>query len=313
MHLRNPVPGFLLPLAIAAATVFLTAAHADSNKPLLSGPFFMNQVSVWGSPAGYDYVLTNGFYHFQVGWIEPLAENNQGLFGETYFETNGNLNISPFTSDLGTTFNLKPIRYLEFGLSYNRLLFHNSMVTFARPGSNENHPAKELYTPDRILSSGKEVGGADIFTYQANLTFDAGPTQFFLYGSRKLLDIDARGKDFVYEYGDDLLIRTRDRVNHLEGVFSVDLKPWSLFRKVSFEGFELRDRYWNTDHTALQKNLISFGLTGFRLGKNPARQRRGLDMSVGYWTTHDQIPEGDVAESFMLIADWKWNIHFLKI
>src|SRR3954464_13617370 len=109
-----------------------SAVQADTIKPLLFfGPFFMNQVSAWGSPAGYDYVMTNGFYHFQVGWIEPLSDSRHGIFGETYFETNGNLNISPFTSDMGTTFNLKFIRYLEVGLSYNRLLYHNSMVAFA--------------------------------------------------------------------------------------------------------------------------------------------------------------------------------------
>ncbi|HKP94257.1 MAG TPA: hypothetical protein VJ385_00745 [Fibrobacteria bacterium] len=320
MHSRFPVPRFVrsavlrsAALAALATALIAPAIPADTIKPLLFGPFFMNQVSVWGSPAGYDYVMTNGFYHFQVGWIEPLADGRKGLFGETYFETNGNLHVSPFTSDLGTTFNLKPIRYLEFGLSYNRLLYHNSLVSFARPGSDEKHPPRELYTPPEVLASGREVGGADVFTYQINFTLDMGRTQLYLFGSRQLWDVDAKGKDFVYEYGDDLLIRTRDRVNHANGVFSLDLRPWSLFRSVSFQGLEVRDRYWHSDHTELQKNLISFGITGFRLGRNPEHQRRGLDLSVGYWTYHDQIPEGDVAKSFMVIADWKWNIHFLKM
>jgi hypothetical protein len=63
----------------------------------------------------------------------------------------------------------------------------------------------------------------------------------------------------------------------------------------------------------LDRNLLSFGITGLRWGRNPARQRRGLDLSLGYWTEHDQIPAGEVAESFVILADWKWNIHFLKI
>ncbi|MDB5050438.1 MAG: hypothetical protein JWO30_3509 [Fibrobacteres bacterium] len=272
----------------------------------------MNQVSIMASPVGYDYVLTNGFYHFQVGWIEPLSESNKGLFGETYFETNGNLNISPFTSDVGTTFNLKPIRYLEFGLSYNRLVFHNSMLAFARPGDTPP-PEKELYTPDKILSADKSVGGADIFAYQANLTFDIGKTQLYFQASRTLWDVDAKGKDYVFEYEDELLIRTGDRVNYGLAQFSIDLRPWSLFRTVSFQGFDLRDQYWNTDHTSSEKNLVSVGITGFRMGRNPEHQRRGLDFSVGYWTAHDQIPEGDVAKSIVLLADWKWNIHFLKM
>ncbi len=272
----------------------------------------MNELNITGSPAGYDYVLTNGYYHFQAGWIEPLAESSKGLFGETYFETNGNLNISPFTSDLGTTFNVKPIRYLEFGLSYNRLIFHNSMLSFSTK-TNTDPPDKSFYAPDEILTGSKELGGADMFTYQANLTFDIGKGQLYFFVSRTLWDIDAKGKSFVYEYGDEFLIATRDRVNNALAQFSWDMQPWSLFRTVSFQGFELRDEYWIADHTELEKNLVSFGITGFRLGRNPEQQRRGLDFSVGYWTLHNQIPKGEPAKSFLLMADWKWNIHFLKM
>jgi hypothetical protein len=306
---RFPIrkPGRWLP---ALACLPLLAA-ADTVKPLAFGPFFMNQLSISGSPAGYDYVLTNGFYHFQVGWIEPIAQTHAGLFGETYFETNGNLNISPFTSDVGTTFNLKPLRYLEFGLSYNRMMFHNSMVSFARPTGGGVD--KKLYLPDEVLSDNKEPGGADIFAYQANFTFDLGPTQFYFAGSRTLWDIDAKGKDYVYEYGDGLLLRTRDRVNNLTAQMTLDLRPFSLFQGVSFFGLVFRDQYWITAQTDLEKNLVSAGLTGFRLGRNPERLRRGLDLSVGYWTIHDQIPSGDFGKSIVILADWQWNIHVLKI
>jgi hypothetical protein len=284
-------------------------AYADSVKPLMFGPFFMNQLSMEGSPAGYDYVLTNGFYHFQVGWFEPIAQGAEGIFSETYFETNGNLNISPFTSDVGTAFNVKPLRYLELGLSYNRMLFHNSMVTFP----NGNKPDRELYRPDEVLRKHSELGGADIFTYQANLTFDLGPAQFYLSDSLSLWDIDAKGKEYAYEYGDGLLISTRDRVNTVLAQATFDTRPHSLFRKVSFVGFAIRDQFWHTVKSEMSKNLVSAGITGFRVGRNSRFQRRGLDLSVGYWTLHDQIPSGHIAESLMLIADWQWNIHVLKI
>jgi len=298
----------LAPLTLAVMAPFV---RADTVKPLLFGPFFMNQVSMVASPAGYDYALTNGFYHFQVGWIEPIAQTNGGIFRETYFETNGNLNISPFTSDVGTTFNVKPLRYLEFGLSYNRMLFHNSMVSFATQG--DVPPPKEQYRPDEILSNDKEMGGADIFTYQANLTFDMGPAQFYFAGSRTLWDIDAKGKNYVFEYGDGLLLGIRDRVNNFMAQATLDLRPHSLFRRVSFVGLSVRDQYWQTDQTKLEKNLVSAGITGFRLGRNPRFQRRGLDLSLGYWILHDQIPSGDIAKSLVLIADWQWNIHVLNI
>jgi hypothetical protein len=296
-------------LAALALSLLRPLADADSVKPLMFGPFFMNQVNLTGSPAGYDYMLTNGFYHFQVGWIEPLSENSKGFFGQTYFETDGNLNVSPFTSDVGTTFNLKPFRYLEFGLSYNRLMFHNSMVSFA----DSVIPPKSQYTPDAIFSAPKDLGGADIFTYQANLTFDVGRAQLYLFASRALWDIDAKGKNFVFEYGDGILIKTRDRVNNLLAQFSVDMRPWSLFRRMSFMGFDVRNQYWVTTQTRLERNLLSLGITGIRMGRNPEHQRRGLDLSVGYWTLHDQVPKDDVAKSIVLLADWKWNIHFLKM
>jgi hypothetical protein len=294
---------------MAALLSLSIPARGDSVKPLLFGPFFMNQVSVAGSPAGYDYMLTNGFYHFEVGWNEPFSENSQGFFGQTYFETSGNLNVSPFTSDLGTSFNLKPFRYLEFGLSYNRLVFHNSMISF----QDSLIPDKSRYSPDAIFSGSKDLAGADIFTYQANFTFNILRTQLYLYASRALWDIDATGKKFVFEYGDGLLIKRRDRVNNLLAQYSIDLQPWSLFRRNSFTGLVLRNQYWSTAQTGLERNMVSFGITGLRRGRNPERQRRGLDLSVGYWTQHDQIPAGDVAKSFVLLADWKWNIHFLKI
>jgi hypothetical protein len=298
-------------VAIVSALI-TSVVLADSIKPLIFGPFFMNQVSITGSPVGYDYVLTNGFYHFQAGWIEPLSENSKGLFAQTYFETNGNVNISPFTSDIGTTFNVKPIRYLEVGLSYNRMLYHNSLLVF-QGDSNGPAPAKSEYSPRKVLTYAKELGGADLFTYQANLTFDIGKTQLYLFVARRLWDIDAKGSAFAYEYGDEFLIATRDRINNAMAQFSLDLRPWSLFRTVSFLGFDLRDEYWLSDHTELEKNLVSFGINGFRFGRNPEHQRRGLDLRLGYWTMHDQIPSGEVAKSLLIMADWKWNIHFLKM
>ena len=281
MPFRLPRSSFRILVSLTLAAL-CAGARADSVKPLQFGPFFMNQISMVGSPAGYDYALTNGFYHFQVGWFEPIAQGKDGIFGETYFETNGNLNVSPFTSDVGTTFNVKPLRYLELGLSYNRMVFHNSMVSFPAT-KDEKQPAKELYRPDQVLShSTKEMGGADIFTYQANLTFDLGPTQFYFAGSRTLWDIDAKGKGYVYEYGDGLLLAIRDRVNNFMAQATLDLRPHSVFRKLSFVGFTVRDQYWHTDQTELEKNLVSAGITGFRLGHNPRFQRRGLDLSVGY-------------------------------
>jgi hypothetical protein len=307
---------FLRLVALLSVILPASKAYSDSVKPVNYGPFFMNQLTFTGSPAGYDYALTDLLYHFQVGWIEPLG--TKGLFRETYFETDGNFSLSPFVSDIGTTFNLKPIRYFEMGLSYNRLLYHNSMVAFTLPKTNADSssatlPAEE-WRPSKVLThDNKEIGGADVFTFQANITFNIGPVQLFGFGSRTLWDVDASGRDYVYEYGNDILIRPRDRVNYALAQISLDLRPHTIFKTVSFKGFSVRNEYWYTTQTKLEKNLISGGITAFRLGQDPERQRRGLDLSLGYWTLHPQIPKNDWVKSLVIISDWKWNIQFLKI
>jgi len=284
--------------------------HADSVKLLHFGPFFMNQLNISASPVGFHDVLSDIRYHFQIGWIEPLAENAKGIFSETYFETDGDFNFSPFTSNIGTTFNLKPIRYLEFGLSYNRLVFHNSMVTF-----KDVSVTPDMWKPSLILPpENRAGGGADIFTFQGNVTYNMGPIQWYFYASRMLFDIDAKGRNFVYEYGNDILIKPRDRINTFILQSFIDLRPHSIFKSVSYTGIILKDQYWFSDHTELEKNLVSAGISGFRFGVNPERQRRGLDLSLGYWTSNPQISRDDEwTKNIMILADWKWNIQFLKI
>jgi len=298
-----------------AASVFLAgltmgAPRADSVKPDHSGPFIQNQINITGSPTGYRYVLPNGYYHFHVGWLEPFSQGKKGFFSNTYFETSGNLNVSPFTTDVGTSFNLKPFRYLEFGLSYSRMIYHNSMVTF----DSGSYFSKDQFLPDSIFAKfGDTPGGADIFTYQANLTFDIGRTQLYVHGSRGQWDVNAKGQEFAYEYGSDFLIKTKDRLNTVLGQINLDIRPFNKFNSLSYLGLSFRNQYWWADRTPFSKNLVSAGVNGIRMGRNTHMQRRGLDLFVGYWTRHHQIPEGNIAESFLLILDWKWNIQALKM
>lgn len=296
--------------ALLAATLPLLA-WPDSVKPVQFGPYMVNTVSYIGNPASYRYALNNGHYRFLVGWIEPIGERSEGIFKDAYFETDGDFNVSPFQSDVGTTFNLKPIRYLEVGLSYNRMMFHNSLVAYTAPGVKmiDLDDAR----PGDLMKLDREFAGADVFTFQANLTFDIGPTQLFVQGSRALWDVDVPGKDFIYEYGNDLVIRPRDRVNNLVTQWNLDLSAFSRNPAWSYTGLALRNQYWQVVRTELEKNLVSVGFTGFRLGRNPARQRRGLDLFLGYWTMHPQLSSSDILQSLTLVAEWKWNVQFLKL
>lgn len=304
-RMRRPLPTALC-LVMAPFT-----ALADSVKPIQFGPYMVNSASYLGNPASYRYVLNNVYYRFQVGWIEPISERSEGLLKEAYFETDGDLNISPFQSDIGTTFNLKPIRYLEFGLSYNRLMFHNSMVSFAAPA--QTMIDLDQVRPGDLMQLDQEFGGADVFTFQTNVTFDLGPTQLHVLGSRALWDIDVPGKDFVYEYGNDLVIKPRDRVNHLLVKWSLDLSRYNKNPAWTYSGIAIRNQYWITTQTNQEKNLVSAGITGLRLGRNPVRQRRGLDMSLGYWTMHPQVGSQDWSRAVTFLLEWKWTVQFLKL
>jgi hypothetical protein len=201
------------------------------------------------------------------------------------------------------------------GLSYNRLLFHNSEVTFTGTVGPDGPdvPLRDWRPGNVVDHIGKETGGADVFTFESNLTVDIGPSQLFLEGKRELWDIDAPKKNFVYEYRSDLLIKPRDRINSVLAQITFDLNRLVRSPAFTFTGIAFRDHYWKTENTKLDKNLVSFGITGFRFGRNTESQRRGLDLSLGYWTSHPQIPEEDVGKSWMLLADWKWNVQFLRL
>lgn len=271
----------------------------------------VHNITFIGNPAGYRYALTNGYYRLKVGWIEPILENSTGLLKDTYFETGGEANTSPFQSDIGTTFNMKPIRYLEIGLNYNRLIFHNSMVAYAAPGVDMIDLGQAR--PGDLMKLDREFGGADVFTFHANFTLDMGPTRLFVLGSRALWDIDVRGKHFVYEYSNDFVIKPRDRVNYLLAQWTLDLRRFSSNPAYTFTGLAFRNEFWNTTRTELEKNLVSAGITGIRLGRNSERQSRGLDLSLGYWTEHPQLAGDDWVKNLSIILDWKLNVQFLKL
>jgi len=175
-------------------------------------------------------------------------------------------------------------------------------------------PAAALRSQAIIDRLGEMPGGADVFSFHANFTVDAGPLQFFLFGSRSLWDIDAPKKDFVYEYGNGLLIKPSDRIHYGLAQLSFGLNPISALGSVSSSGLAVRNQFWNAFRTGRNKNLVSAGITGFRIGRNSAGHRRGLDLSLGYWTTHPQIQDGDAwTKSLMFLADWKWNIQVLHL
>lgn len=300
--------------------IFLLAAagplHADGVRPQRFGPFLQQSVFVQGNPAGSDFVYPFADYNLQAGWLEPIAILPWPLFKGSYIEAQGNATASPFQYDFGIAFNVKPIRFFEFGLAYNRLVFPYTLAGFNAPDSAGPRwlPADHEWQPTEILGADHlEAAGTDIFTYQANLTFDAGPVQLHGGGFYSMWDVDAQSADIVLEYRTGLLIRPQDRIGSLYAQTMMVPDAEAAFLGFTARGWAVRNQYWWTVQTGLAQNLVSTGFIGLRRGWNDGRQYRGLDGWVGYWTEHTQLEGREWWSKIHLNLLWTWNIQILDL
>jgi hypothetical protein len=287
--------------------------HA-ANEPfpdIRFGPYVFNEMQAGISPVADDRVLPFGSYRLQVGWIEPITIG-ASYASCTFIETDAHVDVSPYQTDVGTTFSVKPFRLFELGITYNRLLFNGSMVGYNLLAGNGLPPAQD-WSAGRILSNqpGK-ANGADIFTFQAALHLKVSAVSAYLAASRALWDIDVSDKELVYEYESDLLIKKRDRIHKVTGELHLALPTWEWLKPFSLQGLFLQNRYWYTTQTRLEKNLVSFGLAGFRHGTNTPFQKRGIDISLGYFTANPQLDQAEPWQRLYISTDWKWTVDFLS-
>ena len=309
---------FAAPVAralFALLVLLLATPRADGVRPQRFGPFLQQSVTLQGNPAGSDYVYPFGGYNFQAGWMEPIALAPWPVFKGTYLETQVNTTLSPWQYDFGIAFNLKPIRFFEFGLSYNRLVYPYTLAGFTAPaGAPENWvPEDRQWQPSRILGADKlDAAGTDIFTYQGNLTFDVGPVQLHGGGSYSMWDVDTR-QSVVLEYRTGLLIRPQDRIGSAYFQTLMSPGPEASFLGFSARGWAIRNQYWWTVQTDLEQNLLSTGFIGLRRGWNNDRQYRGLDGWVGYWTKHPQLGDDQPWRNVSVSLQWTWNIQILNL
>ncbi len=299
------------------ATFSLLAASAWSlgYRPVRFGPYLQQSFAMEGGLTSRQYVLPNGNYRFLAGWVEPIGLLPWGIMRGTYLEVQAKMMVSPFESDVGTAFNLKPLRWLDFGLVYNRLLFNNSLVGFERPtGMDESWiPPTSQWRLSSLVDSEKSVAGADVFVFQGNFLLDFWRWSLRLGGSRGLWDIETRRKDYVFEYESGFLIQKRDRINSLTGQLFFDLQPWVTFFGLTMRGAQLQGETWFTDRTDLQKTLFSAGFEGLRWGRNDSRRYRGLDARIGYWSEHPQLKSAESWERLHFQLNWLWNSQLLNL
>ena len=212
--------------------------------------------------------------------------------------------------------NFKPIRFLEGGVGYNRLLFPYTLLGFSWPAGAGNGwvPSVEQWRTTQISSGRKnESVGADIFTYQANFTMDVGKVQLHAGAFRSLWDVDVQDRDVVLEYRSGLLIQRRDRINSTYAQMLLKLDPTSEWLGFRASGFEIRDQYWWVTHTGLTQNIVSAVLSGLRRGRNNDRAYHGLDILIGGWTDHPQFEGHEWWTRLYLNLRWTWNIQILHL
>ncbi len=313
----GPFCAFLIAGAVAGTIAgAVSDARADGVRPQRFGPFLQQSVALQGNPAGYSRIFPFAAYNLQAGWMEPIAMLPWPLFRGSYLETQGNATVSPYQTDFGIAFNLKPIRFFEFGLAYNRLFFPNTLAGFNFPDTSNPAilPDKSRWRPTEIFGVDHlNAAGSDIFTYQANLTVNAGPAQLHAGGSYSMWDVDTRSNDLVLEYHSGLLIKRQDRIGSVYAQSLFHPEAELDFLGFTAEGFGVRNQLWWTVQTELSQNLLSAGFTGLRRGKNGGRLYRGLDGWAGYWTWHPQLTNQSPWQKLNLSLIWTWNIQILNL
>jgi hypothetical protein len=304
------------PFALAIVVAVASSVQADGVRPQRFGPFLQQSLLAQGNPTGYARNFPFAAYNLQAGWMEPIAALPWPLFRGSYIETQGNATISPYQTDFGIAFNLKPLRFFEFGLAYNRLFFPNTLAGFNYPDTANTDvlPPRSRWRPQEILGVDHlTAAGADIFTYQGNLTFNAGPIQLHGGGSYSLWAVDTRTHDLILEYRSGLLIKRHDRIGSVNAQALVRPDSGLGFLGFTANGFGIRNQLWWTVQTELSQNLLSAGFSGMRRGHNGSRLYRGVDGWVGYWTWHPQLADQKPWQKLYLSLQWTWNIQILDL
>ena len=305
-----------LSFVFASLMIATVMTHGESIRPLRFGPFLQQAVTFEGSPVGYGYLPPTGSYNFKAGWMEPINIRAGDIFHGTYLETQGNATLSPYQSDLEVVFNLKPIRFLEGGLAYNRLLFPGSMLGFNRPvgAALDWTPTSSEWRTGKVFNSRvREAVGADVFTFHGNLILDVGRVQLLMGAFRSLWDVNTENKDILLEYNSGLLIQKNDRINSLYAQTLLALNPYLAGWGFTAQGILIRDQYTWATHTHQNENLVAIGFTGLRKGHNNERTYHGLDGEIGLWTQNPQLNGRDWPLRLHLALQWIWNIQILHL
>jgi len=285
-------------ILVVILSIFLPVMGQRTTEDRLEyGGFMRQNLEIMSTPLSYNSVPSNGFYHFQVGWIEPLYSAKTKTFKRTYIEPGIDIGVSPFSSSIGAFFHIKLFSWYEFKAGYKRQFYHSTLISY------ESKPSLDSWTSENLFSDISDKGefaGGDIFNYGNFLTVPLKIAKLKLSYGIELLNIDQRGKHYLFDYSTDFLIDPKDKIRTI-GTQLI------LFPESSMQ-LSFQNEYKWTNESEFEKNLFQISLLGLVLNK---KNYIDLDLHMGSWFLHPQIDEAPNLKSFTLGFNLKWGLVIL--
>jgi hypothetical protein len=257
------------------------------------GAYLYQEISTLHSPTAFNQVLSNGWYNLEIGWIEPISLTSNVKKCNTYMNPSFFINVTPFSSYYSALFNLRILKWLQFGAGYKRVLFHGTMTGFEqKPSLSEWRPIKVI----RKIPEHWHIGGADIFhtNFMVHLPLSHF-ADFNLTLTIENWNVDASGLSYVYLFSKDILISSKDTTYQFR--YELELRPGKQYCPV------LGNDNLVAKNSDFNKNLI---LTGIR--KIPFIKHLYINAYLGYWSNHPHIRRDDVLNSLLISADLHWDL-----
>ncbi|MBF0430820.1 MAG: hypothetical protein HQK83_06045 [Fibrobacteria bacterium] len=258
------------------------------------------------SPFAYETSIPNGSYTLEAGWIEPFFNSQSKDFYYTYMNPSVNVQIYPYSSLFTAFFNMRFIKFAQFGMGYKRLFFHGTMMAYDRRPQLEDWKPLELL---KDIPENLQVGGADIFFYQFGFSIPLKVVNFNFLGSSEHWDVATEGFSHVYLYSYDILIESQDQIyqvnTELEFLPGKNYSPIIKNNFLTTKSPTIQNSKITSDQVGYMKNSIIFGLSRIPISK---KFKISMDIYTGYWTTHPHIHKTHFFKPLILSADLDWDI-----
>ncbi len=259
---------------------------------------YVLQQMVFFTPANPGTSLSNGNFNLEAGWIEPIIQNPNSTFKNTYLNPVMGFDVSPYHSNYWAVFRTKFLPWALVGAGYKRLLYHGTLIGFDSMPPNKADWRSSSILQDIPISG--ELAGADIFFFQFNVHLNLGFGTLQLNEVTELWNVDAVDNNFIYQFNSDLLIQVQDNVHYFETALL-------LFEDSKFSPV-IKNEFLYAREIDIIKNKTSLGICELPLSQKHAIS---MDLYWGYWTNHPHLKIDDFLESLTITAHFIWDVKLL--